>query len=73
MGGRGGHPHGLHAGYPMNLNQISRALYRAGRITRDARAVERSLETGSPAPIAHRLVRKALYRGFGKVVRKSGL
>lgn len=57
----------------MTLNQISRGLYRAGRITRDVRAVERSIETGSPAPIARRVVRKALYRGFGKVVRKSGL
>lgn len=57
----------------MNLNNLSNTLYRAARITRDIRAVERSIETGSPAPIARRVVRKALYRGLGKVVRKSGL
>jgi hypothetical protein len=57
----------------MNLNKISRVFARGLRITRDARAVGRSIETGSPAPIARRMVRKAFYRGFGRAMRRSRL
>lgn len=57
----------------MNLNNLSNALYRAARITRDARAVERSIQTGSPAPIARRVLRKAAGRAFWRAMRKGGL
>jgi hypothetical protein len=48
------------------FNHVSRWLYRGARLSRDARAVERSIETKSPSPVAKRLVRKAIGRGFGR-------
>lgn len=41
----------------MNLNQLSRILYSAARITRDVNAVSRG-----PAATGRRIVRKAAYR-----------
>jgi hypothetical protein len=55
------------------LNVLSAGLYKAARMTRDARAVERSIETGSPAPIARRVVRIAAGRTFGKFMRRTGI
>jgi hypothetical protein len=52
----------------VTLNQISRALYRGARLSRDARAVQRSMQTGSFAPIGKRLVRKAVGRAFGRTL-----
>lgn len=57
----------------MTLNQISRALYRAGRITRNVRAVQRSVQTGSVRPLGNRMLRIAAGRVFGRALRKGGL
>jgi hypothetical protein len=43
---------------------ITSALYRAARFSADARAVKRSIQAGSPKPIARRLVNKAIGRGI---------
>lgn len=56
-----------------SLNQISRALYRAGRVTRNVRALQRSIQTGSMKPLGNRMLRIAAGRVFGKVMRRSGL
>jgi hypothetical protein len=61
------------AGMAMSLNRLSDVLYRAARLTRDARAVKRSVETGSMKPLEQRLLRKVLGRGFGWAMRKGGL
>jgi len=37
---------------------ITSLLYRLARLSADARAVERSVETGSPAPIIRRAANK---------------
>jgi hypothetical protein len=57
----------------MTLNQISRALYRAAHVTRNVRAVERSIQTGSVKPLGNRMLRIAAGRVFGKAMRRSGL
>lgn len=57
----------------VTLNSVSKAIYRAGRISRDARAVQRSVQTGSPAPLARRYARKVAWRGFSRLMRRSGL
>lgn len=49
------------------LNGLSRLLYRLARLTRDARAVQRSFQTGSLTPLAKRLARKAAGRGYGSL------
>lgn len=41
---------------------INSALYKLARLGRDAKAVERSIETGSPKPILKRIVNKAIGR-----------
>ena len=43
---------------------ITSALYKLARLSADARAVRRSVETGSPAPILRRLANKAIGRGL---------
>jgi hypothetical protein len=43
---------------------ITSALYRAARLSADARAVKRSFQTGSPKPIVRRAVNKAIGRGI---------
>lgn len=40
------------------------ALYKAARLSADVRAVKRSVQTGSPKPIARRLVNKAIGRNI---------
>lgn len=57
----------------MTLNQFSRMLFRLEVATRDARAIQQSVRTGSVKPLGRRLVRKALWRGFGRAMRKGGL
>jgi hypothetical protein len=57
----------------MRLSAIRRLLYRGGSVLGDVEAVERSIETGSPAPLARRYVRKLAYRGLSKALRKGGL
>lgn len=52
---------------------LRRLLYRSGSVLGDVEAVERSVETGSPAPLARRVVRKYAWRTFGKAMRKGGL
>jgi hypothetical protein len=53
----------------MTLNQLSRFLYAAARATRNARAVERSIETGSPKPIFDRIGRVYAGRAAGQLIR----
>jgi hypothetical protein len=57
----------------VNLNNLSNALYRAARITRNVRAVERSIQTGSVKPLGNRMLRIAAGRVVGKAMRKGGL
>lgn len=57
----------------MTLNEISRALYRAARVTRNMRALQRSIQTGSVKPLGDRMLRIAAGRVFGKAMRKGGL
>ncbi|MGH7747452.1 MAG: hypothetical protein ACREQ5_22235 [Candidatus Dormibacteria bacterium] len=47
----------------MNLTGI---LYRAARASATARAVRRSIETGSPAPVLRRAKNKAVGRALSK-------
>jgi len=57
----------------MTLNQFSKVVIKAGRLTRDARAVQRSLQTGSVAPLGRRLVRKVVRRKVNGTLGKWGL
>lgn len=57
----------------MTLNQFSKLAYRVARASRDVQAVKRSVETGSMKPLEQRLLRKALGREFGRIMRKGGL
>lgn len=57
----------------MTLNQISRGLARAQRVTRNVRAVQRNLETGSVRPLGNRMLRIAAGRVFRKAMRRGGL
>ncbi len=50
------------------LNRLSRVLYGAARLTRDARAVSRAVDTGSPAPLVRRAGRKLLGRLIARAV-----
>jgi hypothetical protein len=47
----------------VNLTSL---LYRAARVSADARAVRRSLETGSPRPVLRRAKNRTLGRALGK-------
>lgn len=42
-------------------------LYRMARISADGRAIERSIETGSPAPLLRRLSNKLIGRFLGRL------
>jgi hypothetical protein len=57
----------------MNLNNLSRGLYQAARVTRNIRALQRSIQTGSVKPLGNRMLRIAAGRAFGKAMRKGGL
>jgi hypothetical protein len=48
---------------------ITNLLYRLARTGADARAIRRSVQTGSVAPIVKRVVRKRAHRAFGKALR----
>lgn len=50
----------------MLFSKIARASYRVGRVASDANAVERSVRTRSPKPVAKRLVRKAIGRALAR-------
>lgn len=56
-----------------SLNQISKALYGAARVTRNIRAVQRAMQTRSATPLFKRAARIALGRGLGKAERRVGL
>lgn len=56
-----------------SLNQVSSTLYRGARITRNVRALQRSIQTGSVKPLGNRMLRIAAGRLFGKAMRKGGL
>lgn len=55
------------------IDKASRQVYRLGRGLRNLRAVERSVETGSPMPLVKRLARIWLGRQLGKTERRIGL
>ena len=57
----------------MTLSGMRRGLYRGARVLGDYEAVRRLVRTGSVKPLGRRLVRKALWRGFGRAMRKGGL
>lgn len=57
----------------MTLSGLRRGLYRGGRVLGDIEAMRQAVRTGSVKPLGRRLVRKALWRGFGRAMRKGGL
>jgi hypothetical protein len=57
----------------VTLSGLRRGLYRGARVLGDVEAVRQSVRTGSVKPLGRRLVRKALWRGFGRAMRKGGL
>jgi hypothetical protein len=48
-------------------------LRRGASVLGDYEAVRQAVRTGSVKPLGRRLVRKALWRGFGRAMRKGGL
>jgi hypothetical protein len=48
-------------------------MYRGARVLGDVGAVRQSVRTGSVKPLGRRLVRKALWREFGRAMRRTGL
>ncbi len=48
--------------------RLSSLLYRLARTSRDVEAVERSVETGNPAPV----VRRAKNKLVGRALRRAG-
>jgi hypothetical protein len=56
-----------------SLNSLSRSIYRAGRWTRNARAVQRAVQSRSAAPLFKRAARIGLGRALGRGERKIGL
>lgn len=57
----------------MTLSGLRRGLYRGAAYWEDYEAVRQAVRTGSVKPLGRRLVRKALWRGFGRAMRKGGL
>jgi len=55
----------------MKLWRVRRDLYRGARILGDVEAVERSIEKGSPVPIAKRLERRWLWRLVGRLIGRA--
>ena len=55
------------------FDQISDIAYPIGKAARTGKAIQRSIRTGSPAPIVKRLARIALGRGLGRGERRIGL
>jgi len=53
----------------MRLNKARRGAYKFGRFLGDVNAIERSIETDSPAPAAKRVARKVAYRKTNKGLR----
>jgi hypothetical protein len=51
------------------FNDLSKIVYRLGPALRSARAVERSIETGSPKPIFDRIGRVYATRAAGQLIR----
>lgn len=56
-----------------SLNAISSALYRAARLSRDVRAVQRAGRQHSMAPIGRRVERKVVRRVVNRRLGKWGL
>lgn len=50
------------------INKVSRLLYAAARTSRDVEAVDRAIETGSPAPVAARAERRIVGRMLWKTL-----
>jgi len=50
----------------MKLWRLRRSLYRGARILGDVEAVEKTIETGSPTPVAKRAERRLLWRIVGR-------
>lgn len=48
---------------------ITNLLYRLARTGADARAIRRSAQTGSVAPIVKRVIRNRAHRALGKALR----
>jgi hypothetical protein len=54
----------------MSIYKIRRGLYKSASVLGDAEAVEKSVKTRTPKPVARRVVRKAVYREQGKFMRR---
>jgi hypothetical protein len=54
----------------MKLWRLRRRLYQSARILGDFEAVERSIDKGTPAPIAKRIERRTLWRLIGEILGK---
>jgi hypothetical protein len=55
------------------ISRLRRQLYRGARVLGDVEVVRQAVRTGSVKSLGRRLVRKALWRGFGRAMRKGGL
>jgi hypothetical protein len=55
----------------MKLWKIRRNLYRGAPILGDVEAVEKTVETGNPTPLAKRVERRWLWRIVGRLLRKA--
>jgi hypothetical protein len=60
-----------------NISQARRNAYRVARALGNAEAIQRSVKTGSPAPIVKRALRRSAYRStnrtLSRVLRSLGL
>lgn len=54
----------------MTINHISKVLYWLARLSRDAQAVSRSVQTGDPTPILKRMGRKVVGKAVGQYTNK---
>jgi hypothetical protein len=66
---RDGHPGATALGVAAGLTGSSDGLYRAARLSRDVRAVERTMETGNPAYVERRIKNRII----GRALSRSGV
>lgn len=55
----------------MTISHLRRLLYRSAATLGDVQAVQKSIKTRSPQPVAKRVVRKAVYRTENKYTRRA--
>lgn len=52
------------------ISKVRRVMYRTAARLGDVEAVDKSIRTRSPAPLAKRFARKTIYRTEGRVTRR---